>query len=96
VPLTVPSLDSSLRHAREPEVGDPDAPAPVDHDVRRLEIAVDDPALVRGREPEADLPRDLDRLVARRTAQTAEHRGEILAVDVLHDDEDLSVLEEMS
>jgi hypothetical protein len=50
------------------------------------------PTLVRGREPETDLPRGLDRLVARRTAQTTEHRREILAVDVLHDDEDLSVL----
>jgi hypothetical protein len=57
-----------------------------------LEIAVDDPALVRGGEPETDLPRDLDRLVARRTAQTPEHGGEILAIDVLHDDEDLIVL----
>jgi hypothetical protein len=81
-----------LGHAREPEVRDPDAPAPVDHDVRGLEIPVDDPALVRGGEPEADLPRDLDRLVARGTAQTTEHGGEILAVDVLHDDEDLIVL----
>src|SRR5215472_14453417 len=42
----------------ETEVHDADFPGAVEHDVRRLEIAVKHAALVRGREPSADLPRD--------------------------------------
>ena len=47
--------------AGQAEVGDPDLAAAVEHDVRRLEIAMDDAAIVRRGEAGADLPRDLER-----------------------------------
>ena len=59
-------------------------PAAVDHDVRRLEIAMHDAPLVRGGEAGADLARDLERAVLRKAADAPEQRREILAVDVLH------------
>jgi hypothetical protein len=59
----------------------------VDHHVRRLQVAVEDAALVRGGNPRADLPRDFDRLVLGEAADAAEQRREILAVDVLHREE---------
>jgi hypothetical protein len=40
---------------RETEVGDLRAASPVDHHVRRLEVAVEDPLLVRRRETHAQL-----------------------------------------
>ena len=73
--------------AGEAEVGDPDLAAAVEHDVRRLEIAMDDAAIVRGGEPGADLPRELDRAVLREAADAAEQRREILAVHVFHREE---------
>ena len=39
---------------------------------------------VRGRETGAQLPRDLDGLVFRQTADAAQERGEVFAVDKLH------------
>ena len=72
------------RRAREAEIGDADPAGAVEHDVRRLEVAVDDAAVVRGGEARADLARQLDRAVLRKAADATEQRREILAVDVLH------------
>ena len=77
--------------AGEAEVGDADLAAAVEHDVRRLEIAMDDAALVRGGESGADLPRDLERAIFREAADAAEQRREILAVHVLHRQERVAV-----
>src|SRR6185503_1502002 len=44
------------RRPGEAEVGDPDLAAAVEHDVRRLQIAVDDAAVVRRGESRANLP----------------------------------------
>ena len=52
---------------------------------------MDDAALVRGGEPGADLPRDLERAVLREAADAAEQRREILAVHVLHRQERVAV-----
>jgi len=75
------------RPPRQAEVGDPGAPAAVDHDVCRFEVAVDDALIVRRREPGADLPGELRRLVARQSADPEQQRREVLAVHVLHRDE---------
>jgi hypothetical protein len=72
------------RRARKAEVGDADAAVAVQHDVRRLEVAVHDAAVVRGGQPGADLPRELDRAILREAPDAAEQRREILAVHVLH------------
>ena len=76
--------DRFARRAREPEVGDADLARAVEHHVGRLEIAVDDVALVRRGEAGADLARDLERPVLREAADAPEQRREIFAVHVLH------------
>jgi len=79
----LPVLDR-LRQAGQPEVGDLDPSATVDHHVGRFEIAVQDALFVSGLNAGAELPRDLHRLVSGQTADAAQQRREILAVDVLH------------
>src|SRR5688572_11165418 len=68
----------ALQRLRQAEVEDLDAALRRDSDVRRLEIAVDDPRLVRGFEAGRDLAADVERLVDRRG--TARHAlGQVLA-----------------
>ena len=73
------------------EVGDARAAATVEHHVGGLEIAVQDAELVRRGEPGAELARDLRRLLGRQPADATEQRGQVLAVDVLHREEVLSL-----
>ena len=63
----------------------------VDHHVRRLEIAMDDAALVGGGQPGADLPGDLEGAVLRKASDPAEQRCEVLAVHVLHRQESVAL-----
>ncbi len=72
------------RRDGEAEVGDADVAVAVDHHVRRLEVAMQDAALVRGRDAGAELARDVDGLVLRQPADAAQQRRQILAVHVLH------------
>jgi hypothetical protein len=60
-----------LGQAGQPEVGDLGPSAAVDHDVGRLQIAVENPLLMSRRETGAKLPRDLDRLVLWKPADAA-------------------------
>jgi hypothetical protein len=80
-----------LADGGETEVHDAHLAGAVEHDVRRLQIPVQDAALVRRGEPRADLARDLEPLVFGKPADAAEQDGQILAVDVLHRDEELPV-----
>ena len=75
----------------EAEIGDPDLAAPVEHDVGRLQIPVQDAPLVRGRQPPAELLGDLDALVPGKPADPAQEPSQILAVDILHRQEMLPV-----
>jgi hypothetical protein len=70
----------------EPEVGDPDPTAPVDHDVGRFQIPMQDAAFVRGGQARRDLARELHCLVGQ-AADAAEERGQVFAVDVFHREE---------
>ncbi len=83
--------DRFARDARQAEVGEADLAGAVEHDVRGLEIAVDDVALVRGGEAGADLPRDLERALLGESSDAPQQRREILAVDVLHRQERAAV-----
>ena len=65
--------------------------AAVEHDVGRLEVAVEDAALVRRGEAGADLARDLEAALLREAADAPEQRREILAVHVLHRQERVPV-----
>ena len=80
-----------LGASSQPEVGQPHAPPAVDHDVGRLEIAVEHPLVVGSGQPGAQLPRHLGRLVRRQAADAPQQRGEVLAVDVLHRQEHVAV-----
>ena len=60
------------RHADgEAEVGNPGAAVPVDHDVRRLQVAMQHATGVRRGEAGAQLPCDGERLLARRASRCA-------------------------
>ena len=69
---------------RQAEVDDADLAAAVDHDVGRLEVAMQHAALVRGGDPGAQLPRHVERLFRRQAADPPQQRGQRLSVDVLH------------
>ncbi len=78
------SAGAHLGHGGEAEVGELHPSATVEHDVGRLEVAVQH-ALVVGRgQPGAQLAGDLDRLVLGQAADAAQQRRQILAVDVFH------------
>ena len=68
----MPARIASPDDASEAEVSDSDLPGGVEHDVGRLEIAMDHAALVSGGEAGADLPRDLERALFRKAADAAQ------------------------
>jgi hypothetical protein len=72
------------RQARHAEVGDAHAAVAVEHDVGRLEVAVQHAAVVDRRQPGAQLPRDVERLAAREAADPPQQPGQVLPVHVLH------------
>ena len=76
---------------REAEVRNSDATPPIQHDVRRFEIAMEYALVVCGGEPGAQLTGDLVGLPLRQAADAAKERCEILTVDVLHRDEVMAV-----
>ena len=71
--------------AGDAEVRDPGAALAVDEDVLRLQVAMDDPVLVRELRAGEDLADDLERLADREPA--ADQVLERCALDVLHRDE---------
>ena len=75
----------------ETEVHDLRRAAAVEHHVGGFQVAVKHPEVVRGSETGTELTRRLDGLVRGQAADAAEQRREILAVDVLHRQEMLSV-----
>ena len=80
-----------LGQGGEAEVGDADVALAVEHHVRGLEVAVEDALLVRGGEPAAELARDFEGLVGRQPPDAPHERGEVLAVDELHREEQVVV-----
>lgn len=84
-------MPSSLRSASatvaSPKSVDPGPSLPVNHDVGRLEIAVQNAPFVGGSEAGTELLRDLDRLVLRQPADPTQQAPQIFAVDELHREE---------
>ena len=81
-----------VREPREPEVGDPHRAVALDQHVARLEVAVDEAGGVRGREPAPGLQEQAtiaSRVGLLRVEPVVERR----AVDVLHDDVELAVVD---
>ena len=81
------SLLEIVGEVREAEVHDAHLPLTVDHHVGRLQITVQHAGRMRGREPRAQTPRDVDGLVGREPADPAQQRAEVFTVHVLHRDE---------
>ena len=75
-----------VERARDPEVGDLDPPVAADEDVRRLDVAVDDAADVRGLEGLRRLGRDAGGLARGERPVAAQDRREVLPLDDLHDE----------
>ena len=72
--------------AGDPEVGDVDPAVAADEDVRRLDVAVDDAAVVGDLEGAGDVGGDAGGLARGEGPVLAQDRGEVLALDELHDD----------
>ena len=87
VPLRTSAPSISPASTGEAEIGEQHLAARVEHDVGRLQIAMQDALLVRGREPGAQLAGDLERLVGGKPPDAPQQRAEVLAVDVLHREE---------
>ena len=73
--------------ASNSEVEDFQPPLLIHHEVRRLDIAVDDAGLVGLRQPGAQLGHELELLRHRQGGLPLDHLGKRLAADVLHHDE---------
>ena len=58
--------------ARQAEIGDANLPPAIEHHVGRLQVAMEDPAIVRRGKAGADLTNNLDRLVRRESADPAQ------------------------
>jgi len=69
-------------YARQAEVGDTQLALPVEHDVTRLQIAVQHAFIVRGGQAGAELAGDFQRLVRRQPPDRARQRAQILAIPV--------------
>ncbi len=76
----------------DPEVGDHRPPIAGEQDVARLDVAMDDPADVGDTECPGHVEADLCGLGRREATTSAKARGEILALDQLHDQERLAVV----
>src|SRR5208283_5500897 len=75
----------------QPEVRDAHPPSSIQHDVGRLQITMQQSAIVRGRQTGADLVRGLQSLIRWQTTYAAQQRRQVLAVDVLHGEKVLPV-----
>ena len=71
----------------DPEVGHLRPAVAVEQHVLRLDVAVDEPLIVREREPARDLQRELDRLARAQRPFLGHQLLQVHPVDVLEDDE---------
>ena len=73
------------------EIGDAHPTAAIDHHVGRFQVAVQHALFVSRGEPGAQLLRQLDTFVRRQPADASQQRRQILAVDIFHRQELLSL-----
>ncbi len=80
-----PGVADPRRGPRQPEVGDLHRAALAEQDVLRLDVAVDDPALVRSGQTGQDAVDDIEGLARAEPAALAQQLPQRPAGDVLHD-----------
>ena len=73
-----------LRGHGESEIGEASMPATVDHDIGRLQIAMQDSLVVRCRQSGTQLARDFKNLLVRESPNPLQQGGEVFSIDVLH------------
>ena len=72
------------RYAGEPEICDPDLPLRINHDVRWLQIAMQNAFVVRSLQPLTDGARDFDGPVWGNATDPAQQTAQIFAIDEFH------------
>ncbi len=80
-----------LRQTCQSKIGQQHLAAAIQHDVARFQIAVQHAFLMGRRQSGAQPARDLERLVVGQTADPAQQRPQILAIDVLHREKQVAV-----
>ena len=75
------------RQSGQSEIGEQHLAAAVEHDVGRLQVAMQHALFVRGGESGAELARDLERLVAGQPADAPQQRAQVFAIHVFHREE---------
>ena len=68
----------------QPKIHDRNFALAVEHNVGRLQVAMEDTFVVRSGQTGAELARNFQSLITRQASDTAEQRTKILAIDVLH------------
>src|SRR5205814_10040856 len=71
-------------YAGEPEICDPDLPLRINHDVRWLQIAMQNAFVVRSLQPFTDGARDFDGPVWGNATDPAQQTAQIFAIDEFH------------
>jgi hypothetical protein len=69
---------------RQAEIRDPHFSLTIEHDIGWFEIPVNHPLFMCSRQASAQFPRDFQRLLVRKLANSPKKRRQILAVDVFH------------
>ncbi len=75
------------RHPRQSEVQNLDRPRFVAQQIRRLDVAMHDPLMMRVIQPQRGLPSKLDRPANRQLAAASNQRQQVGSIDVLHHQE---------
>jgi hypothetical protein len=76
----------------DPEVGQVDVAVLIEQDVRRLDVAVDETAAVRGVERARDLGENRDRTIGRELGLAFEHGLQVTPLDVAHGEVELPIV----
>ena len=84
VPLRTSEPSISPASPASPKSVKQHLPAPVQHDVAGLQVAMQHALLMRRRETGAQFARDLQRFIAGQPADAPQQRAEVFAVDVFH------------
>ena len=77
--------------SRQAKIGDHDLAAAVEHDVGRLQVAMQNALGVGRGQSGAKLARDVERFVRRQPADAPQQRSQVFAIDVLHGEKCLAV-----